>query len=63
MTTILVVEDEYITGADIQSDLIEMGYKVPRIVGNGEEAIEQAGQLRPDAILMDISLPGKSARE
>lgn len=59
MTTILVVEDEYITSADIQSDLIEMGYKVPRIVDNGEEAIELAGTLRPDAIIMDITLRGK----
>ena len=55
---ILVVEDEFITAADIQSRLEEMGYEVPLTVDNGAAAIEQAGMLRPDIILMDITLVG-----
>ena len=58
-TTILVVEDEFITGADLQSGLIDMGYNVPLVVDSGEDAVEQAELLRPDAILMDITLRGK----
>ncbi|NMB77906.1 MAG: response regulator [Methanomicrobiales archaeon] len=58
-TRLLVVEDEFITGADLQSGLIEMGYDVPEVVDSGEDAIERAGTLRPDAILMDITLRGK----
>lgn len=57
-TRLLVVEDEFITGADLQSALIEMGYDVPLVVDNGREAIAQAAKLRPDAVLMDITLRG-----
>lgn len=59
ITRLLVVEDEFITGADLQSELIEMGYDVPLVVDSGEDAIDQAGIIRPDAILMDITLRGK----
>lgn len=59
VTAILIVEDEFITSAAIKSDLIEMGYTVPLIVDNGQAAIEQAGKLLPDLILMDITLRGK----
>jgi two-component system, response regulator PdtaR len=58
-TRLLVVEDEFITGADLQSVLKEMGYDVPLVTDSGEDAIEQAGKLFPDAILMDITLRGK----
>jgi PAS domain S-box-containing protein len=56
---ILVVEDEFITATDIQSNLQEMGFDVPVTVDNGEMAIQKAGELRPDLILMDITLIGK----
>lgn len=54
--TILVVEDEYITGADLQSKLMKLGYHVPVIVDTGQKAIDTAVTLRPDLILMDITL-------
>jgi len=56
---ILVVEDEFITASDIQSTLNGMGFDVPGIADTGEDAIRMAGELKPDAILMDISLKGK----
>ncbi len=56
---ILVVEDEFITASDIQATLNGMGFEVPAIVDTGEDAVKMAGELRPDAILMDISLKGK----
>jgi len=56
---ILVVEDEFITAADIQSHLKEMGFEVPITVDNGESAIQNAGELEPDLILMDITLNGQ----
>jgi PAS domain S-box-containing protein len=58
-TTILIVEDEYITAADLQGELTDMGYDVPKGVDCGEEAIVQAGILHPDIVLMDINLRGK----
>jgi CheY-like chemotaxis protein len=58
-TRILIVEDEFITATDIQSSLVAMGYDVPAIVDNGEEAIRKAGELRPSLVLMDIGLSGR----
>lgn len=56
---ILVVEDESIVALDIQDRLESMGYEVPATVASGERAIEQAGELRPDLVLMDIQLKGR----
>jgi PAS domain S-box-containing protein len=55
---ILVVEDEFITAADIENNLREMGFEVPMTVDSGEEAIQKAGEIRPDLIIMDITLKG-----
>jgi CheY-like chemotaxis protein len=56
---ILVVEDEFVTATDIQMALAGMGYDVPAVVDNGEEAIRKAGELRPSLVLMDIGLAGR----
>ena len=55
---ILVVEDEFITAADIQSSLEDMGFEVPATADTGEAAIQKAGELSPDLVLMDIALIG-----
>ena len=57
--TILVVEDEFITGADLQSKLKKMGYNVPVVVDTGQKAIDAAAELKPDLALMDITLKGE----
>jgi len=56
---ILVVEDERITAEDIKSGLENAGYMVPAMVSTGEDAVDKAGKLRPDLVLMDIRLKGK----
>lgn len=56
---ILVVEDEFITRADIRDKLMHLGYEVPALTSSGEEAIRLAGEIIPDLILMDITLDGK----
>jgi PAS domain S-box-containing protein len=56
--TILVVEDDGISGAYLQNVLIRMGYQVPHVADTGEEAVAAAGRLRPDLVLMDIGLAG-----
>ena len=58
-TRILVVEDESIVAADIQDRLESLGYEVPATVASGEKAVEKAGVLRPDLVLMDIQLNGR----
>ncbi len=56
---ILVVEDEGIVAKDIADTLKKQGYDVPAIAFSGEEAVEKAGRMRPDLVLMDIVLKGR----
>ncbi len=58
-TRIMIVEDESIVASDIQNTLESLGYQVPAVAASGEEAIRQAGELRPDLVLMDIKLKGE----
>jgi diguanylate cyclase (GGDEF)-like protein/PAS domain S-box-containing protein len=55
---ILVVEDDNIVAMELRNRLQELGYTVAAVVAYGEEAIEKAGEKRPDAVLMDIRLRG-----
>ncbi len=57
-SAILVVEDEAIIAKDLQYRLEGMGYSVPSTAATGKDAIEKAGELKPDLILMDIMLLG-----
>ncbi|HML04825.1 MAG TPA: response regulator [Methanobacterium sp.] len=56
---ILIVEDEGIIALELQNKLQNEGYEVPSTVSSGKAAIEKAIQIKPDLILMDISLRGK----
>jgi CheY-like chemotaxis protein len=56
--SILVVEDEMIVAADIQQQLQQDGFQPNPVARSGEEAVRMAQELRPDLILMDISLEG-----
>jgi two-component system cell cycle sensor histidine kinase/response regulator CckA len=57
-STILVVEDEALIADDIQRTLSRLGYDVPPPTATGHEAIDTAGRLRPQLVLMDIKLQG-----
>jgi CheY-like chemotaxis protein len=56
---IMIVEDECIVADGLRVDLEGMGYEVSAMVSSGEEAIQQAEQDKPDAVLMDIVLRGE----
>jgi len=58
MSKILVVDDESILAMGLEESLTAMGYEVV-VASSGDEAIEKARALRPDLILMDITMPGK----
>jgi len=58
MKRILVVEDEVIVAMTIEDTLTKLGYEVVGSVTNGPDAIQKAGETRPDLILMDIRLKG-----
>lgn len=57
---ILVVEDESIVAVDIQKTLQKLGYDVPAVVSSGQAAIQKARENKPDLVLMDIVLKGKT---
>lgn len=56
---ILVVEDETLVRVDIETQLQQAGYGIAGSATSGEEAITKARLLRPDLILMDITLRGR----
>jgi two-component system, response regulator PdtaR len=55
---ILVVEDEAVIALRLKKRLAKMGYEVPDVAYTGEEAVEKAGHLKPDLVLMDVMIPG-----
>ena len=59
------MEDEALVAADIQDRLIAFGYEVAGWVDTAEEAVAMATELRPDLVLMDMTLksdmPGTEA--
>ncbi|MCW5795491.1 MAG: response regulator [Nitrospira sp.] len=55
---ILIVDDEVVVAEDIRRQLRSLGYVVVGVVASGSEAVDMAGEHRPDLILMDIKLKG-----
>jgi CheY-like chemotaxis protein len=55
--TVLLVEDEPVQRAIISAQIRTLGHKLVA-VASGEEVIEAARKAQPDAILLDIELPG-----
>ena len=56
---ILIVEDQRLIAADIESTLKKLGYLVVGNVSSGEDAISKSDQLRPELVLMDVRLRGE----
>lgn len=54
--SILVVEDDYLQSFTLKLILESLNHKVIGVADSGESAIEMAGNLMPDLILMDITL-------
>ena len=54
---IVVAEDETIIRLDIVETLTAQGYEVVGEAENGQRAVELVEELKPDVVLMDISMP------
>lgn len=54
MPRLLMVEHARIIARDVAQRLTTLGSTVVAIVGSGREAVQQAGDLRPDLVLMDF---------
>ena len=57
--SIMVVEDEPDIQELLRYNLANEGYEV-RCLGSGEECLQRVGEHRPDLVLLDLMLPGKS---
>jgi two-component system, cell cycle sensor histidine kinase and response regulator CckA len=58
MTTVMIVEDEFIVAQDLAANLTDMGYEVGGCFESGDAAMRQAQEDRPDLVIMDIMLKG-----
>lgn len=58
-TKVLIAEDEALVALDISHELESAGYSVVGQVTSGKAAVEKASELKPDVILMDITMPGE----
>ena len=56
---ILIVEDEVLIAADLQSRLKNLGYTVYGKATSGKKAMELLAQYQPDLVLMDIVIQGE----
>lgn len=64
MIKILVVDDHDLVRAGIRHLLSEEpGFEVVGEAASGEEALQQARELHPDVVLMDIHMPGMGGLE
>ncbi len=62
MTRVLVVDDEPQIARALAVNLKARGYEVD-IAGSGEKALDLAAKLHPDAIILDLGLPGIDGTE
>ena len=65
-TRVLIAEDEALIRLDLKEMLEEEGYSVVAEVGDGQQAVDKAQELRPDLVILDIQMPvldGLSAAE
>jgi response regulator NasT len=63
---VIIAEDEALIRLDLKEMLEEEGYSVVAEVGDGQQAVERAAELRPDLVILDIQMPvldGLSAAE
>ena len=57
---VLVAEDDAVARATVVELLVALGHMVVAEVETGAEAIEKARQFTPDAVLLDVHMPGAS---
>ncbi len=60
---VLIVDDHPLTRDALAGLLSQHGFDVVGRAGSGQEAIELAGELQPDLVLLDLSMPEMSGLE
>jgi two-component system, response regulator PdtaR len=57
---ILIVEDQYFVAVDCEMHLESAGFECVGLATSSDEAVQLAGDQKPDIVLMDIHLAGPS---
>jgi AmiR/NasT family two-component response regulator len=57
-TRVIIADDESIIRMDLREMLNNLGYLVIGEVGDGRSAVNQARELKPDVVIMDIKFEG-----
>lgn len=57
-TRVVIAEDEAIIRLDLRETLEEEGYEVVAEAARGDEAVEMVRTHLPDAVILDIKMPG-----
>lgn len=60
---IIMVDDNEITRDLMKTLLLQMGHEVLGEAENGNEAVKLFTQTRPDLVLLDLIMPGKTGLE
>lgn len=60
---VLVVDDDKLMREVLKAILRDEGYVVAGEATNGDSALALCGKLRPDAVCLDVNMPGKSGLE
>ena len=64
MINVMLVDDHELVRSGIKRILTDVGdIEVVAEAGSGEQAVRQAREIRPDVILMDLSMPGIGGME
>ena len=56
-TRVIIADDEALIRMDLREMLTNLGYLVVGEVADGRSAVNQARELRPDVVIMDIKMP------
>lgn len=59
---VMVVEDDPASAAIIQYNLLKAGYRI-KVIDHGDNVLPSIIEKKPDLIVLDIMLPGKSGME
>ncbi|MGQ9490801.1 MAG: ANTAR domain-containing response regulator [Anaerolineae bacterium] len=56
-TRVIIADDESLIRMDLREMLTNLGYLVVGEAADGRTAVNQARELRPDAVIMDVKMP------